>query len=456
MQQGRPRGEAVPDLGVPVERAELPPSTLRAACDSPSPGTLLGGNCRVIGALGEGAMGSVLLAHDEVLGRDVAVKLVHPSLRTTPESCEMFLREARTMARIRHENVAAVHSMGLWNDSPYLVMEYVPGGGLDRWLALHPIPTLQEALGILRQVCQGVHAIHQAGSAHRDIKPGNILIAPPFRMVLVDFGVAVSASPVGSWRDRPLCCGTPDYMAPEQIVGSPLTNPVRSDVYSLGVLAFLLLTGTLPFGTGTAPQVLTRHLTRPAPAPSSVRAGLPAAFDEPVCAALQKDPALRPDSPEAFFRSLQRASEPGSKTQQLRVVIADREPVFRALAGVTVRERIPGARVETFDDGLGTLEAMDRETTHLAILGSRLRGMSAVELVAAVRGGASPSPPRFIVVSETDSPADAKLLSDLGVESLLSKPVGRKQLTRSVVSVLGLEPPLAARELAAAPQKRSA
>jgi len=197
-------------------------------------------------------------------------------------------------------------------------------------------------------------------------------------------------------------------------------------------------------------------LPRPAPAPSSVRAGLPSAFDEPICAALQKDPALRPDSPEAFFQSVLRASEPGSKTQQLRVVIADRESVFRALAGVTVRERLPGARVETFDDGVGTLEAIDREPTHLAILGSKLHGMSAVELVAAVRGGASPSPPRFIVVSETDSPADARLLSDLGVQSLLSKPVGRKQLTRSVVSVLGLEPPLAARDLSVAPQKRSA
>jgi serine/threonine-protein kinase len=203
--------------------------------------------------LGQGAMGVVLLCRDIRLEREVAVKFIHPEYVTSPESHQRFLDEARAMARVRHENVVEVFAFDEHEGVPYFVMEYVPGQHVEDWLRRYKgVPSIDEVVGILDQVCRGVAAIHKAGTVHRDLKWTNVLVGPAFRIAVTDLGLARTLDRA-SKPDSDTVSGTPAYMAPEIVIGTPLPANLqdRADVYSLGVMAFELLTGRLPFESST-------------------------------------------------------------------------------------------------------------------------------------------------------------------------------------------------------------
>jgi eukaryotic-like serine/threonine-protein kinase len=187
--------------------------------EGPQAGTLIGNAYRVVGPLGQGGMGIVVLALDERLQRDVAIKLIRPSYARSPTARERFLIEARAMARVRHENVVEIYSFGEIDEAPYFVMEYVPGSNVANWLddaiLEDRLPSMDEALGYLDQICRGVSAIHASGTVHGDLKPSNLLIGPASRIAIADMGLSRLFDPSsGRPGDHPMA-GTPAYMAPE-------------------------------------------------------------------------------------------------------------------------------------------------------------------------------------------------------------------------------------------------
>ncbi|MEU5833902.1 serine/threonine-protein kinase [Streptomyces diacarni] len=262
-------------------------------------GQLLGGRYRLVRRIGEGGMGEVWEARDETLDRQVAVKVI--SLLAGggsrgDEARARFLREARITARLQHPYVVTVHDLGQSDTQegtvPFLVMELVRGEGLDAKLRDGSVD-LAEAARWGAQICEALGDAHAHGIMHRDIKPSNILITPAGRAKVLDFGVARAADPYAA-GDRltrtGFIVGTPPYMAPEQARGHP--EP-RSDLYALGCLLFELVTGRLPFQAPDSVSYLTAHLSRQPPAPSSVAAGVPQAWDALLLRLLRKDPAER-------------------------------------------------------------------------------------------------------------------------------------------------------------------
>jgi len=282
---------------------------------------LLGGRYQLVRQLGEGGMGQVWEAQDKTLGRPVAVKVI--SLLAGggsrgDEARARFLREAQITAQLQHPNIVTIHDLGETdtrdNRVPFLVMELVRGEGLDSMLR-RGVVTLPDAARWGAQVCDALADAHSAGVMHRDIKPSNILIMPSGNVKVLDFGIARAADPYAT-ADRltqtGFIVGTPPYMAPEQARGFP--EP-RSDLYALGCLLFELITGQLPFQAPDTVGYLTAHLTQEPPAPSSVSADIPPAWDELVLTLLHKDPDQRyPNAADLSqaLRQLDRVQEPES------------------------------------------------------------------------------------------------------------------------------------------------
>ncbi|WP_234436174.1 serine/threonine-protein kinase [Streptomyces sp. NRRL S-813] len=276
---------------------------------------LLGGRYRLVRQLGEGGMGEVWEARDETLDRQVAVKVI--SLLAGggsrgDEARARFLREARITARLQHAHVVTVHDLGESSTergmAPFLVMELVRGEGLDAKIREGSVD-LAEAARWGAQICDALGDAHAHGIMHRDIKPSNILVTPAGTVKVLDFGVARAADPYAT-ADRltqtGFIVGTPPYMAPEQARGYP--EP-RSDLYALGCLLFELVTGRLPFQAPDSVGYLTAHLSQQPPAPSSVAAGVPEAWDALLLKLLSKDPAERYASAADAARALRRLAD---------------------------------------------------------------------------------------------------------------------------------------------------
>ncbi|MEV8315016.1 serine/threonine-protein kinase [Streptomyces sp. NPDC059900] len=249
--------------------------------------------------LGEGGMGQVWEAQDERLGRRVAVKVISLLAgggRRGDEARARFLREARITARLQHPGIVTIHDLGEADVEgekvPFLVMELVRGEGLDVLIGRDIISTA-DAARWGAQIADALDDAHNSGIMHRDIKPSNIFITPTGTVKVLDFGIARAAdsNAIGDRLTQTgLIVGTPPYIAPEQARGLP--EP-RSDLYALGCLLFELLTGRLPFQAPDSMGYLSAHLTQPPPAPSAIRAGIPAAWDDLVLTLLHKDPDQR-------------------------------------------------------------------------------------------------------------------------------------------------------------------
>ena len=280
---------------------ELPASYL------PSKGSLLDSKYRIGSTLGQGGMGIVLHAFDESLARDVAVKLVRPEYAASPIARDQFAHEARAMARVRHPNVVEIFAFGEFVGTPFFVMEYMAGGNLGNWLDRRgdTLPAVDEAVGFLDQVCKGLHAIHEAGIVHRDLKPSNILIDRGFRVAVSDLGLVQIEDPQTTGVTGSMT-GTPAYVAPEVALAEqvPAELARRADIYALGVMAFELLTGELPFDAAAADELIRQHVEVPAPDVSERRPDLDPVFDRVLAKCLAKEPHERTDTAETFRREL--------------------------------------------------------------------------------------------------------------------------------------------------------
>jgi ABC-type branched-subunit amino acid transport system substrate-binding protein/tRNA A-37 threonylcarbamoyl transferase component Bud32 len=263
------------------------------------------GKYRVIRVLGRGAMGVVLKAHDPMIERDVAIKVLTDHLSADATALARFLAEAKAAGKVNHPNVAAIYEICQQGEMNYLVLEYVPGGSLEDRLREHRALPLLEATQALIDACKGVGAAHAAGLIHRDIKPANFMRAADGSIKVADFGLAKSTG--GSSRELTqtgTVVGTPFYMSPEQCEAKPLDQ--RSDVYSLGATYYTLLTGRCPFDdSDSVPQLMYAHCHGPIPDPRSINPAIPEACARIIASAMTKAPADRYQSTAEMLADLQ-------------------------------------------------------------------------------------------------------------------------------------------------------
>lgn len=248
------------------------------------------GKYQITRVLGRGGMGVVLQAHDPVIGRDVAIKVLADHLAADSTALGRFLIEAKTAGQLNHPNVAAIHDVGQEGNTRFLVMELVPGGSLAGRLEEQGSLSLLEATRAVVDACRGIGAAHAASLIHRDVKPANFLLTADGTTKVTDFGLAkVQSTQSQQMTHVGTVMGTPYFMSPEQCQGGPID--ARSDIYSLGASYFCLLTGQNPYqDSGSVPQVMYAHCHGDVPDPRALDASIPPACSRIIARAMAKSP----------------------------------------------------------------------------------------------------------------------------------------------------------------------
>ncbi len=262
------------------------------------------GRYQVLSVLGTGNFGRVFLADDTVLPRRVAIKQPFGD-GLKPEYLADFLKEASAAAQIDHQNVCRVYDFGSDGGLPYIVMHYADGGTFNRLLEKRKSPfTTWNAVATASKIARGLAAAHEKNVIHRDLKPANVLYDKNKGEILItDFGLARDAAPTQVAASSSGACGSPSYMPPEQwgTTFGPVTP--LADVYSLGIILYEMLTGQVPF-TGNSMELMTKHYADAPPPPSVIRSGIDPRVEALCLKALQKNPANRYSSAEAFADAL--------------------------------------------------------------------------------------------------------------------------------------------------------
>jgi serine/threonine-protein kinase len=272
----------------------------------PMSGTQLSGRYRLESKLGSGGMSTVYLAVDETLHRQVAIKILHREISDQPDQLERFRREARAAASLSHPNLVAVIDAGEDEGHPYIVFEYVPGETLKKRIDTDGRLGLDEATAYAIEVGRGLACAHGARLIHRDVKPQNVLIDAEGRAKITDFGIARSLEVHGLTATGRVL-GTTDYVSPEQAMGKPVD--ARTDVYSLGIVLYEMLTGDVPFHAETQVGVAMKHVNEAVPDVQRKRPETSAALAAALERAVAKDPADRYPGMSSFLGELEGALE---------------------------------------------------------------------------------------------------------------------------------------------------
>lgn len=251
---------------------------------------------------GSGGMAMVYRAHDLMLERTVAIKILRKSYANDPAFRERFRLEAKAAANLSHPNIATVHDFGLDSNQLFIVMEYIPGTDLKSMLKQKGRLPAGEAMALMSQACAGIGYAHRAGLVHCDIKPQNILITPDGRVKVVDFGIARALSSIREEERVEVVWGSPQYFSPEQAAGSA-PSP-SSDVYSLGIVLYEMLTGRVPFMAETPEELAQLHQESLPPSPRRLNPDIPPAVEKILLKVLAKEPTARYQTADQFGRVL--------------------------------------------------------------------------------------------------------------------------------------------------------
>ncbi|MDP9343241.1 MAG: Stk1 family PASTA domain-containing Ser/Thr kinase [Actinomycetota bacterium] len=315
-------------------------------------------------------MGEVYRARDSVLGRDVAIKVLHRNLAGDPGFIDRFRREARAAALLSHPNIVAVHDWGSTTSGTYfMVMEFVRGRNVRDLLSHHKRLAPAQAVEIMDQMLAALDHAHRHGIVHRDVKPENVLVTADGTVKVADFGLARAFAESRVSQAPGTVTGTVQYLAPEQIQGNP-ADP-RTDVYALGIVGYELLTGRVPFTGETSLAIAYRHLQDPVPPPSRTSPAVPEALDRIILRATEKDRERRPASAEDLRRELH--------------AVAPSLPAAPPLAQL-VRD-LP-ASTTTGDDRASTVTIPRTLSPRVRRRRVRLRLLATLALVLALAGGA--------------------------------------------------------------------
>jgi serine/threonine protein kinase len=272
--------------------------------------------------IGHGGMGEIFRATDTTLGRAVAVKVLDERHAQDTSVRERFTREALAVARLSgNPNIVTIYDVGVHRERPFIVMEYLAGGSLEQKLRADGMQSPREALEWLEQTANALDAAHREGIVHRDVKPANLLLDRYGRVHVADFGIA-SAAGLGSLTQTGTVLGTASYLSPEQALGERTT--AASDRYSLGIVAFELLTGRRPFEGDSIAAEASAHVTGTVPSVRDVNPALPVELDPVFARALAKDPARRYGSAAEFVAALRHSLEVAVGTT--RVMVPPRAP----------------------------------------------------------------------------------------------------------------------------------
>jgi serine/threonine-protein kinase len=332
------------------------------------------GDYEVVARVGTGGMGAVFEAKHPVIGKRVAVKVLHPAFAKDAKALERFVNEARVVNTIGHPAVVDIFSFGKTSEGmPYFVMEFLRGKSLHDVLAKEKVLSISRALGLIEQLLDVLAKAHGANIIHRDLKPQNLFIEEGpsgGRLRVLDFGIAKSLTPeIAQQLTGSAILGTPGYMAPEQINSDPVS--AQTDLYSVGALLFELVTGRQAFHGSNVGQLLLKALHEDAPKASSVSPGIPAVLDAFIARLMSKDPARRPSSALGALEELkwlrQGLEEEGSApTRVHQVLTGDRLPAAKPKPFVpglddrpTGEVRAHKPKVDMHDPGMRTEPAFE-------------------------------------------------------------------------------------------------
>ncbi len=253
--------------------------------------TVLNGRYQLVAQQGSGGMAVIYKATDKALGRTVAVKILRPSLTNDPAFLARFRNEARSVANLAHPNIVTVHDVGSDGLTHYIVMEFVDGTDLKRIIKAEGSLSIERALNIAIQICGGIGFAHRAGLVHADVKPQNILITKDDVVKVTDFGIAQALSDAQPGEKQQVVWGSPHYFAPEQARGEKPTP--ASDVYSIGIVLFEMLTGRLPYTGANQQELALAHIRDRIPLVTEFNPNVPESLAKIVFKTMGKEPASR-------------------------------------------------------------------------------------------------------------------------------------------------------------------
>ena len=381
-------------------------------------GDVVSDTFEILGLLGEGGMGQVYEARDLLLNRNVAIKVPWPHSKRSVRD------EACALAALRHPSMVTIYGVWVHAAVEYAVMERIHGISLEAQIergkaTLSPFQ-VDEVLDILVGIADGLDVVHRAGIAHRDVKPANIMLAPGNRIVLMDFGIFESEIDRSKGKELN---GSPCYMAPEVIAGSVAKGDLSlADTYALGIIAFELLTGDVPFSGDNVLKILHDQVTKPVPDLALLRPDAPPRLCMLVHQLLAKDPKERPESMDTVawqLRKFRQACE--APPERLSVVIAEDNPSAAIVMEELIAEVAPNADIRVAVNGESALEIVQRKAPHLLIVDLNLPRISGVELCMYLHGTPAERRCTIVCVSAHAEPNDIELLRQMGCSEFITK-----------------------------------